>query len=70
VPVEIEKTPRELTSYLTKFPDPAKSIWLWSGTAFKLVVPKTLTGFLGGEAKLTGNVLSALVNGKKYASEV
>jgi hypothetical protein len=63
-------TPRELTSYLTKFPDPAKSIWLWSGSAFKLVVPKTLTGFLGGAAKLTGSVLVALVNGDKYASEL
>lgn len=69
VPVEIG-TPRELTSYLTKFPDPAKSIWLWSGTAFKLVVPKTLTGLFGGAAKLTGSVLVALTNGKKYASEV
>jgi hypothetical protein len=67
VPVETG-TPRELTSYLIKFPDPAKSILLWNGSVFKLVEPKGLTGFLGGASKLTGNILVGLVNGQKYSS--
>jgi hypothetical protein len=68
VPVEIG-TKRELTSYLVKFPDEPKSIWLWKGNIFELVKPKGLTAF-GNTAKLTGSILVALVNGKKYNSEL
>jgi hypothetical protein len=64
-------TREALTSYLVKFPDEPKSIWLWNGSKFELKVPGTLKAFGGsGSAKLTGSILVSLVNGKKYGSEV
>jgi hypothetical protein len=71
--VEIGKegkpTREALTSYLIKFPDEPKSIWLWKGSTFELVKPKGLTAF-GNPAKLTGSILVELANGKKYGSEL
>jgi hypothetical protein len=65
--------PRSLTSYLVVFPHEPESIWLLknvSGTSFwELVKPGNLKAF-GNTAKLFGQVLVLLVNGKKYGSEL
>jgi hypothetical protein len=57
------------TSYLLKFPDEPKSIWLYKSGKFELVKPKSLEAF-GNRASLTGTILISLVNGKKYGSEL
>lgn len=57
----------ELTSYLIKFPDEPKSIWLaLSNGELTLVKPKEFEAF-EHPAKLTGTVLVSLTSGEKYS---
>jgi hypothetical protein len=60
---------KSFTSYYLRFPDIAKSIWLWTGSVFKLTEPAPLEAF-GNKATLTGTILVLLGNGKKYGSEL
>jgi hypothetical protein len=58
-----------LSSYYLRFPDPAKSIWLYKSGAFELVKPVPLKAF-GNEAKLTGTILVKLTSAKNYGAEL
>jgi hypothetical protein len=60
-----EKVPGESASFLVKFPDEAKSIYLWKSGKWTLVEVKPLKVLLTN-AKFTGTVLLKLKSGEKY----
>ncbi len=58
----------ESTSFLIRFPDAEKSIYLLKGATLELVEIKQFKAF-GNEATLTGTVLGLLTSGEKYGVE-